>query len=81
MNALTFLKNLQLTLTQWLMLSMAVVIGVLVVVLRLQGSRLHKAQVDLLRAHYGTQVGKQDEVTAASKKRFDKALGAYKETL
>jgi hypothetical protein len=47
---LSWLENIRLSLTQWLWLSTAAVIGFLVAALRIQGSRLHKAQIDALKA-------------------------------
>lgn len=45
-----WVKGLKLSVTQWLSVTALAVIGSLIVALKLQGSRLHKAQVDLLKS-------------------------------
>jgi hypothetical protein len=47
---ISWFNNLRLSLTQWLLLSVSAVCGLLVLALRIQGSRLHKAQIDSLMA-------------------------------
>lgn len=47
---MTWVNNLRLSLVQWLLLSVSATAGLLVLALRIQGSRLHKAQIDALAA-------------------------------
>lgn len=74
---LTFLSNLKLTATQWLIASMATIIGILVVSLRLQGNKLHSTQVDLLRQKFLNQMDLQDAKVEAAKAAYIKAQNAY----
>lgn len=67
---LSFFNRIRLNLTQWLVVTVALVIAGLVEALRIQGSRLHKAQVALLEqsAAKGTQ---------EAQKAYDDAKAAY----
>lgn len=56
---------------------MSAVIGVLVVILRLQGGSLHEAQIKLLRSNLDAIQGKKDEAVKAAKLKLQKALKAY----
>lgn len=74
---LDFLGNLHLSLLQWLLLSASTVIGGLVIALKAQGSRLHKAQVQLLSIQYSTAIVKQDADVEKAKEAYRTALGLY----
>lgn len=74
----TFLSNLKLSLQQYIYFTVALVVGGLVVALRVQGSKLHKAQVQVLQFHYGATMDQQDGKVEASRERYLKALEAYK---
>lgn len=71
------LNHISLTLTQWILLSMAGVIGALTVALRLQGSALHKAQVQLLEEHLDVVTSTDDKAVASSRANFQQAYKAY----
>jgi len=45
---ISWLSNIKLSLSQWLLLLLATCVGGLVTALQLQGSQLHKVQVELL---------------------------------
>ena len=74
---LTYLSNLRLSLTQWGLLTASVIIGGLVAALRLQGSRLHSAQVSLLTEHLNNAQNQADANVESAKARFAAALEAY----
>lgn len=73
-----FLSTIKLTVTQWLLIMMAGTIGVLVVALRLQGSKLHKAQVTILTTNLNNSIKQSEAKTAEASHRFDKAYQAYR---
>jgi hypothetical protein len=74
---ISFITNIKLTVTQWVMVCMATVIAVLVTICKIQGSSLHKAQVDLLRATFGAAMTKQDAIVDAARKSYLDALAEY----
>lgn len=73
----TFMQSIKLTLTQWVIVSLAATVGLLVAALRLQGSRLHYAQLQLLEANYNAQDQTDDEAVAKAKEAYKKALDSY----
>lgn len=78
---ITYLGNLRLSLTQWGLLTASVIIGGLVAALRLQGSRLHSAQVSLLTDHLNNTQAQYDQKVATSKARFQASLDAYNKAM
>lgn len=76
-NILTYLTNLRLSLTQYGLLMASLIIGALVTALRLQGSRLHSAQITLLTEHLNNTQNLADAKVDAAKARFKTALEAY----
>lgn len=74
---LNFINKLQLSLVQWVMLSLAALVGMLVVALKLQGSALHKAQVQLLEQHIKTIDSSDDQSVKTARDAFSKALYTY----
>ena len=74
---LSFLSNIKLTAYQWTMGSLAAIAAGLVVALKLQGSKLHSVQVELLRATYGATMTQQDAKVEGARKKFLDALAAY----
>jgi hypothetical protein len=72
-----FLTNLKLTISQWAMACMAAIIAGLVIALDLQGSKLHKAQVDILRATFGAAMTKQDTIVDNAREAYLNALAEY----
>jgi hypothetical protein len=77
---LSFLHDTKLTITQWALLTMAATIAILVGIMRLQGSRFHKIQVDLLHQQFGTAMQQQDARVDAAMNRFEAALHLYQES-
>lgn len=74
-----WLSGVKLTFTQWIGASAALVIGVLVAALRLQGTRLHRTQTELLAAQFGRTMDQQDAKVEAAKKAWQEALQAYED--
>ena len=72
-----FLSNLHLTLVQWLLVSLATAFGVLVVMFKLQGSKLHLAQVQLLTLDFKAQNMKDRGVVSRARTRYTKAMNSY----
>lgn len=70
--------NLRLSLTQWAFVSMASIIGVLVGLLELRGSQLHKVQVQLLETNIKNQDDKDSKAVADATMAFGKAYMNYK---
>lgn len=77
---LNFLTNLKLSLTQWISVTAAATIGFLVVALKIQGGRLHKAQVDLLEANMRSQDKEDDDAVQAARMKFAEALREFNKT-
>ena len=74
-----FLKNLKLSITQWLGVTAAAVIGFLVLALKLQGSKLHKAKVDLLKERLDRKIDEKTKKVRAARKKFQDAMDDYLE--
>lgn len=77
---IVWLSNIKLTLAQWAGACAAGAIGLLVISLRLQGSRLHKAQTELLASQFGRTMDKQDQSVETARKRYHDALQEYEES-
>jgi len=73
------INGISLTLTQWILLAMAGIIGMLLVALKLQGSKLHKAQVQILTQHLHTVDMGDENAVKTSRDRFNKAYQEYKD--
>ena len=71
------LKGLQLSISQWIMVSMAAIIGGLVVSLRLQGSALHKAQLGLLKSNLDFKIAAQHKDTDLATISYELAKEQY----
>lgn len=74
---LAFLGNLKLTLTQWLLLGLALLVAGLVAVLKVQGSELHSMQVQLLEAHVAATLQKPQADVDAARSRYKATLAQY----
>jgi hypothetical protein len=72
---IAWLSDLKLSLSQWLLLLLATCVGGLVVALKLQGSQLHKAQVELLSSRVKQTTDVDNE---ARKEVLDTFQAAYK---
>lgn len=72
-----FLSGLKLSATEWLLVGSATIIAGLVAALKLQGSRLHKAQVDLLSQKFQVTNDKLSKQSSDAHEAYQKALGSY----
>jgi hypothetical protein len=70
-------NSIQLNLTQWLLLGMATAIGGLTVALKLQGSRLHALQVQLLEKNIQITISSDDNAVKMARDKFNEAYEAY----
>lgn len=73
------MDNIKLTLTQWLLVVVSAACGVLVLLFKLQGSKLHKARIDLLNEQIKRTNEKQENHISSLKKKFKKSLKEYKD--
>jgi hypothetical protein len=67
------MKKVALTLSQWLIISLAAVAGVLAVVLKLQGDKLKDARVKLLEKDLEIAIQKDEQNIQAKKKKLREA--------
>lgn len=72
-----WLNNLLLTASQWIILSLATLLGGLLVLLRVRNGQLHRAQVELLKAKIDGQTKEDDARIAKAKEAYEKALKEY----
>lgn len=72
------LKGIKLTIVQWLSIMAVVVIGGLVAALKLQGSRLHKAKVDLLKERLDRKIDERGKKVKVARKKFLEAMDEYR---
>lgn len=70
-------KDLSMTVSQWALLSLAALVGYLVIVLRLQKTRLHRAQVDLLQKSVLLDTKKDEDEVSKARAAYIAALGEY----
>lgn len=77
---LSILSSIKLSLQQWLLVTMAATIGLLVVAFRVQGTRLHKYQVMALSAAIDAAQGQEDDKLASLKEKFYSTLQEYIES-
>ena len=62
---------------KYLLAALAAIIGVLVVALKLQGSKLHAAQIAMLTQQLKMQQNKDDASVAKAKAALAAAMAAY----
>lgn len=74
---LSFLKNLQLTAQQWLAALAATVIGALVVAMKVQGSLLHKAQINVLKLTLKPKLDQDQFSVDKAQQAYDRILQDY----
>lgn len=65
--------KISLTLQQWAIVSLIAIVGVLVVVLKLQGSKLHAVKLALMQKELDILVKKDDDNIAQKKRALRKA--------
>jgi len=78
------LLSIKLSIEQFLIGGLALLVGILVFLLKLQGSRLHQAQVNLLKSHFDNEqqcldmkLEDIDKRIADSRDKYEKALNSY----
>ena len=64
------MKKIVLTLSQWIIVSLAAVVGVLAVALKLQGNKLKDARVKLLEKDLEIAIEKDERNIQAKKKKL-----------
>lgn len=69
--------SIKLSITQIALGLLAGAVGVLVILLKIQGSKLHKAQVALLEQSFHSTMDQQDAKVDAAKAAFDAARNKY----
>jgi len=67
------MNNIKLTLTQWAILALVVIIGILIVALKLQGSRLHLLKLQLMQKDLDISIKKDDNSVKEKKKALKEA--------
>jgi hypothetical protein len=75
---ITKAKSISLSLYDYGLLSIALLIGGLVVALKVQGSRLHAAQVALLAARLDAQIVSDDKSISKAMDDYNKAFNDYR---
>ena len=85
---LGFLDKIKLSITQWLLLSSGAAIGVLVIMLKLQGNKVHQLQVKLLESSFKTsdeiyksKLKASQESVSQKKAVFERELALYNSKL
>jgi len=77
---ISWLSNLRLSLTQWLLASTVLLCGVLVAALRLQGSRLHKAQIEALSARIDLTNANEEAKIEVLRNKMDAEIYKYEQS-
>lgn len=74
---LNMIRTLKLSITQWVILSLAAVIGYLLIRLSLQDRALKRTETALLASHIASQVVEDDKAVSNATLTFTEALNAY----
>lgn len=74
---LSWLSTIKLSLKQIAAISVATIISGLILALRVQGSRIHRLQVQLLELNFHASQDKQDAAVDAARAAFNRAKKAY----
>jgi hypothetical protein len=77
---MNFLSNIKLTVTQAIILALSAIVGILVVILGIQGGRLHKAKVKLIERELDIATLKDDKNIKDKKKKLRQAKKELKES-
>lgn len=72
------LNSIKLTATEWLVVMLSVGISGLLVAFRLQGSKLHKTQIDLLQSQVNQTEEEDTQKEAKARSKFERAYKHYK---
>lgn len=75
---LRILDSVQLNLTEWFIVGLAATVAGLVAALKLQGSRLHKAQLELLDHRFAVTDERTQTAADNAKLAYMKARNDYK---
>jgi hypothetical protein len=70
----SWIKNITLSITQWAVVTLLAVVAFLAAALKLRGSELHKAKVDLLKAQMDAETKEGDQKIASAKEAYERAL-------
>lgn len=73
----TFLKGLKMTAQDYLIAAVVAIVGALVAALKIQGFRLHRAQVLLLKNQIDAKEAAQADITQKAYDAYKDALGSY----
>ena len=74
---LSYLSTLRLSLVQWITLILAGAVGALVVALKAQGTRLHRAQIQLLLATMNQSDTAKEAAVVKARDSFQAAMKEY----
>ncbi len=73
----SYIKNLKLTIAQWMQIMSAAGIAVLVITLKIKNDQLHVARIDLLRQAHEIEEDKADRAIATATKKVSNARFKY----
>jgi hypothetical protein len=79
--ALAYIDGIKLTITQFLLVTLAAIIGIMAIKLRIQGAALHKARVTLLSQGINLAQTSEDSNLEHLRELLNQALLEYKGTL
>ena len=74
----SFLKTVQMSAAEWIIITVATVIAGLVTALKIQGSRLHRAQVKLLEVQLDSKQARAAQDTDAARQVYRDALAQFR---
>jgi uncharacterized protein GlcG (DUF336 family) len=74
---MSWLKDLSLTIGQWITITLLAIVGALMALLKVRGAELHRAKVDLLKAQLDAQTKEDDQKIATAKEAYEKALAEW----
>lgn len=74
---LSFLDTVTLSITQWCVVCLTLALGVLVVMFKQQGTKLHSVQIDLLSKQLSYIDSKDTEVVMMARLELNASLAAY----
>lgn len=77
---MAWLSNLRLSLAQWALLTLGSLCGALVVVLRLQGSLLHKARIEALASGLKYRNVARDEKVDKLRDKLEQEIFSYEQS-
>lgn len=78
-HVMNILSNIKLTVSQYVILSLIAIVGILVVALRIKGSQLHELKLKLMEKELDIAMAKDDANVKDKKKKLKKAKKELKE--